>query len=50
MGDELTEDALRLGDGTVDIRSPGGTEYLYPAGHARMLDSKDRLSDKGPPV
>jgi hypothetical protein len=30
-GDELTEYALRRGDGTMDIRSRGGTEHLYPA-------------------
>jgi hypothetical protein len=30
-GDKLTEYALRRGDGTMDIRSPGGTEHLYPA-------------------
>jgi hypothetical protein len=27
-GDEHTEYALRRGDGTMNIRSPGGTEHL----------------------
>ena len=30
-GDELTEYALRRGNGTMDIRSFGGTEYLCSA-------------------
>jgi hypothetical protein len=28
--EEFTEYALRRGDGTMDIRSLGGTEHLYP--------------------
>lgn len=30
-GDELTEYALRRGEGTMNIRTAGGTELLYPA-------------------
>jgi hypothetical protein len=44
-GDELTEYALRRGDGTMDIRSPGGTERLLRASGARR--HKDEASKTG---